>query len=49
MTAHVVRSDGVDCAFLEATEHALDHTFGLKHVTLQVEPAPCASRHELHP
>jgi len=49
LTAHLVRPAGVDCDFLAAAESALHHRFGIEHVTLQVEPAPCASRHELHP
>ena len=49
LTAHLVRPDGVDCDFLEAVEQDLHAAFGLEHITLQVEPAPCAGRHALHP
>jgi cobalt-zinc-cadmium efflux system protein len=45
LTAHVVRPQGVDDAFLDAAETDLRATFGIRHVTLQVERterAPCA-------
>jgi cobalt-zinc-cadmium efflux system protein len=49
LTAHLVRADGISGDFLCNTEAALHHAFGLEHVTLQVETAPCAGRHGLHP
>jgi cobalt-zinc-cadmium efflux system protein len=49
LTAHLVRAEGIGGDFLCNTEDALRHAFGLQHVTLQVETAPCARRHDLHP
>jgi cobalt-zinc-cadmium efflux system protein len=49
LTAHLVRAEGIDGDFLCNTEDALRRAFGLQHVTLQVETAPCAGRHDLHP
>jgi cobalt-zinc-cadmium efflux system protein len=49
LTAHLVRAEGIQGDFLCNTEEALRHAFGLQHVTLQVETAPCAGRHDLHP
>lgn len=49
LTAHLVRPGGVDCDFLSNAEAGLQRAFGLKHITLQIEPEPCAARHRLHP
>lgn len=40
LTAHLVRPDGADDAFLDAVEHDLRERFGITHVTLQVERGP---------
>lgn len=48
LTAHLVRPEGADDAFLDAAEADLRHAFGIRHVTLQVERAeraPCAHAH----
>lgn len=39
LTAHVVRPEGGDDAFLAAIADGIGHTFGIHHVTLQVERA----------
>ena len=49
LTAHLVRAEGIAGNFVCNTEDALRVAFGLEHVTLQVETAPCAGRHDLHP
>lgn len=49
LTAHLVRPQGEDPAFLAKAQHALEHAFGLTHVTLQVEPSACHCRDRLHP
>lgn len=41
LTAHLVRPDGSDDAFLAAVSDGVAHQFGIKHVTVQVE---CAQR-----
>lgn len=48
LTAHLVRPDGADDAFLDAAEHDLRTAFGIRHITLQVERSargPCAHAH----
>lgn len=48
LTAHLVRPEGGDDAFLNAAADALQHRFGISHVTLQVERAQrddCAECH----
>ncbi|MDX2234780.1 MAG: cation diffusion facilitator family transporter [Hyphomonadaceae bacterium] len=48
LTAHLVRPDGADDAFLDAAETDLRAAFGIRHVTLQVERGPrgpCAHAH----
>ncbi|HWA00347.1 MAG TPA: cation diffusion facilitator family transporter [Caulobacterales bacterium] len=37
LTAHLVRADGGDDAFLQKVAHDLEHEFGICHATLQVE------------
>jgi len=39
LTAHLVRPDGSDDAFLAQVSDGITHTFGISHVTLQVERA----------
>ncbi|MDX2276774.1 MAG: cation diffusion facilitator family transporter [Hyphomonadaceae bacterium] len=39
LTAHVVRPQSGDDAFLAQAAHAIEHRFGIEHVTLQVETA----------
>lgn len=48
LTAHLVRPEGGDDAFLAGVTDALAHRFGIRHVTLQVERAQrdeCAECH----
>jgi cobalt-zinc-cadmium efflux system protein len=48
LTAHLVRPDGADDAFLDAAGETLRHLFGIRHITLQVERGardPCAHAH----
>ena len=40
LTAHLIRPDGANDAFLDAAEHDLRAKFGITHVTLQVERGP---------
>ena len=40
LTAHLIRPDGADDAFLDAAEHDLRAAFGIAHITLQVERGP---------
>ncbi|MBL8531543.1 MAG: cation transporter [Hyphomonadaceae bacterium] len=39
LTAHLVRPNGGDDAFLDAVTHGLEHRFGIKHSTVQIERA----------
>lgn len=41
LAAHVVWRGGDADAFLDHVAHELDHDFGIGHVTLQLETAPC--------
>lgn len=48
LTAHLVRPGGADDDFLDAAEHQLRTTFGIRHITLQIERVargPCAHAH----
>lgn len=47
LTAHLVRPDGADDAFLHAAQSELQAAFGIRHVTLQVERGTrdCAHAH----
>ena len=48
LTAHLVRAREDDHdAFIDATVHALDHTFGINHATLQIERGAMCG-HDLH-
>lgn len=37
LTAHLVRPEGGDDAFLAKLAHDIEHSFGIKHVTIQIE------------
>jgi cobalt-zinc-cadmium efflux system protein len=37
LTAHLVRPDGADDAFLADVKHGIEHRFNISHVTLQIE------------
>jgi cobalt-zinc-cadmium efflux system protein len=39
LTAHLVRPEGSDDAFLASVADGIAHRFGIKHVTLQIEQA----------
>jgi cobalt-zinc-cadmium efflux system protein len=39
LTAHLVRPEGGDDAFLAALAQGVTHRFGISHVTLQIERA----------
>ena len=48
LTAHLVRPDGADDAFLSETAAALRHDFGIAHATLQVEACAHDACADLH-